>query len=52
MSLVTLQKRNNIVKALASDDMMFTIIATFEVSPPAKSVKKRPSSKKKGAPGG
>jgi len=51
-SLVMVQNRNRIVKALAKAESMFTIMATFEVSPPAKRVKKRPRSMKNGAPGG
>jgi hypothetical protein len=46
------QKRKRIVKALAKADIIFTIMATFEVSDPAKSEKNRPSSRNNGAPGG
>ena len=49
--LVILQKRKRMVNALASADIIFILMATFEVLP-AKRVKKRPSSIKKGAPGG
>src|SRR5512133_2385446 len=49
---VTVQNRNMIVRALASPDMAFTIIATFETSPPAKFAKKRARIMKRGAPGG
>ena len=51
-SLVMVQKRKSIVKALAKAESMFTIIATLEVSPPAKREKNLPSKRKKGAPGG
>ncbi len=49
---VRVQNRNNMVKALAVAERMFTVTATLVTSPPAKRVKKRPRTIKKGAPGG
>ena len=46
------QKRKSMVRALASPDMALIIMATFEVSPPAKLAKNLPRIMKKGAPGG
>jgi hypothetical protein len=47
--MVMLQNRKRMVNALASADIIFMLMATFEVLP-AKRVKKRPSSIKKGHP--
>jgi hypothetical protein len=49
---VRVQNRNRMVKALARAERMFTVTATLVTSPPAKRVKSRPSTMKKGAPGG
>jgi hypothetical protein len=46
-----LQKRKRMVKALASDDMVFTMTAAYS-APGAKRVKKRDIIMKSGAPGG
>jgi hypothetical protein len=45
-------KRNITVNALASADIMLTVRATFEVSPPAKRVKNLATIRNNGAPGG
>src|SRR5690606_16995252 len=45
------QNRNMIVNALARADIAFMVSATLDGSP-ANNVEKRPSNKKKGAPGG
>jgi hypothetical protein len=45
------QYKNKIVKALASADRLFTIMATSAFSG-AKTEKSQPSNMKKGAPGG
>jgi len=49
---VMVQKRNRMVNALAMADNTFMVKATLVTSPPANRVKKRPSTMKKGAPGG